>query len=455
VAAAGDEKFFDAVVVAVLHDAAAAVLPGGQLGTVLAKYAARAIFNLLAGLVPAERAAKLDAVTRVPVDRARDITARRAVESGLSADQQATVVDYLSAVPMSARQALHRWNDDGRVTTLPSQLPRSPDEMARFLPIRPPHFRPGDKIPAHDLRLETLLGQGGFAEVWMARSTEVAAAPPVALKFCLDPELVPSLKREIELLSRLADRDPDKDFVRLLHTAYSADPPFLVYEYVDGGNLAGWLEGFDGRPPAPDDVVAILKMTARAVAVAHREGIVHRDLKPANLLITRQGRVKVSDFGIGAVMADFEARKADGARALTVRHAAFTPLYADPLRDPLAAPDPRDDVYAIGVVAYQLLLGNAAAQMAGGWQRHLKERGVPARLVTVVDTCVAPPKQRYADAGAVLAALERLSPAERSRPKRALRQPAAPSALSFCHNCGAPAVSGNLFCTGCGYRYPV
>src|SRR3546814_15630083 len=104
---------------------------------------------------------------------------------------------------MPARQALHRWDDAGRVTTLLSQLPRTPEEMLRFVPLRPPHFQPGTKLPGYDYCLDALLGQGGFAEVWKAHNTELAGQPPVALKFCLDEALLPSLRREIRLLDRL------------------------------------------------------------------------------------------------------------------------------------------------------------------------------------------------------------------------------------------------------------
>src|SRR3546814_4823290 len=117
-------------------------------------------------------------------------------------------------------------------------------------------------------------------------------------------------------------------------------------------------------------------MTARAVAVAHGHGIVHRDLKPANLLVTREGRVKVADFGIGAVMS--ESGEGSGARAAatqpTFLHLAHTPVYSDPLRDRSAVPDPRDDVYALGVIGYQLLVGSDAARTEGGRRRYREAR---------------------------------------------------------------------------------
>src|SRR3546814_18550589 len=77
--------------------------------------------------------------------------------------------------------------------------------MLRFVPLRPPHFQPGTKLAGYDYCLDTLLGQGGFAEVWKAHNTERAGQPPVALKFCLDEALLPSLRREIRLLDRRSE----------------------------------------------------------------------------------------------------------------------------------------------------------------------------------------------------------------------------------------------------------
>ncbi|MGF1629753.1 MAG: serine/threonine-protein kinase [Kiloniellaceae bacterium] len=465
----GEEVFQD-LVTAALRDVAGMVLPGSHTAMALAPHVGRAFLRILKKYRESDQPRILDAFTRLPFSWTFGIAAKRVAETDLDEDLKTELVKYLSAIPMTSRQALHRWDDGGHVTTLLSQLPHSPEQMARFLPIRPPHFLPGYKIPGYDFRLETLLGQGGFAEVWKARNTELAGQPPVALKFCLNEALLPSLKREIQLLDRLKGYSSAKDFVQLQQTAYSADPPFLVYEYIDGGNLANWLDSFEGRAPQPQEVISVLKMTARAVAVAHDNSIVHRDLKPANLMITREGRVKVGDFGIGAVMAESEARTADGrdgeATHPTLLHAAHTPVYSDPMRDRFAPPDPRDDVYAIGVVGYQLLIGNVASRMEGGWRRYLEVRGVPGDLIEVIDTCVAPPEQRYTSAGALLAALEvapKTTKPKAEKPKAAKPKPRTPkpepkpkpkAVMKFCHSCGARAPAAKRYCTVCGYRFP-
>ncbi len=215
--------------------------------------------------------------------------------------------------------------------------------MQKANPIRPPRFHHGSQVAGHDYCLELLLGQGGFAEVWKAHHILRKTQPPVALKFCLDPTLLVSLQREIDVLDVLSTPSAREDFVRLRGTAYSADPPFLIYEDVDGGDLTAWLASFGGKPPSVRDVVRVLRMTTRALAFAHNHGVVHRDLKPANLLVTREGRIKVADFGIGALMAHAEAQNERGKSltGATLLRGACTPFYADPRLSPGGSPDPR------------------------------------------------------------------------------------------------------------------
>src|SRR5205807_10293691 len=131
---------------------------------------------------------------------------------------------------------------------------------------------------------------------------------PAALKFCLDDDSARLLRNEAELLRRVMGQGPHPGIVQLRDTSLSADPPALRYELVAGGDLAGLIRERRTRGGlAPAQAFAILQQLTEAVAFAHGHGIVHRDLKPANVLVPGDAgghlRVKVADFGIGAVAA--------------------------------------------------------------------------------------------------------------------------------------------------------
>ena len=360
------------------------------------------------------------------------------------------LTNYLSAVPMTARRAISRIDDNDTPTTLLTQLPRQHSDLFRFLPLRPPRFQPGDEVPGHDYRVETLLGQGGFAEVWKSTHTLRKTLPPVALKFSLDTKLLVSLKREIQLLERLDGHAHPEDFVRLHETAYNADPPFLVYEFVDGGDVSGWLASFRGERPSPANVVRLLKMAARGLAFAHDRGVVHRDLKPSNLLVTREGRLKISDFGIGAIMADANARagRDESAAGATILQGSYSPLYVDHLSSDRLEADPQADVFALGVIAYQLLSGDTSRPMVPAWRADLQANDVPALLLDFIGTCVDIPSRRFANGSGLLRALSTMSLDAPTLAHSRVRD----FGNRFCRRCGRNLVPGARFCTRCRTR---
>jgi predicted Ser/Thr protein kinase len=302
------EDFLRDAIRAFAEDIAGFLVPGSHLGVVLIERLGpifcKAAWDWLYQRKPTHQQQALNGLTQLPVERVHRTIETELARYSFGAQEKADILTYLSAIPMAARQAIHRPDDGGRPTTLLSQLPQSPTDLLRFVPLRPPRFRPSDRVPGYDYQCERLLGQGGFGEVWKAQHILRATQPAVALKFCLDPTLAVSLKQEIRVWDILNGPHASEGFVRLYDTAYSAAPPFLIYEYIDGGDLTAWLASFDGKRPSVREVLRVLKMTARALAVAHQHGIVHRDLKPANLLVTREGRIKISDFGIGAIMGD-------------------------------------------------------------------------------------------------------------------------------------------------------
>ncbi|MCQ8118973.1 protein kinase domain-containing protein [Methylomonas rosea] len=263
--------------------------------------------------------------------------------------------------------------------------------------------------------------------------------------------MLASLRTEIKVYDVLKYH-PEPDYlVRLLGTAYSANPPFLIYEFVDGGDLTAWLAGFDGSKPTSNSVLKILKMAAKALAYCHDQGVVHRDLKPANLLVTRDGRVKISDFGIGAITAQAQMLKElTRVTGATVLRNAYTPLYADISQRRGETPAPSVDVYALGVIAYQLLLGDVSREMGPAWRAELEECNVPTQVQDLIAACVDLPRKRLANATAVLSAINQIdSDKPVSKVDRATRQRRTDN---YCIACGHKIQVDDKFCNGCGRK---
>ena len=368
----------------------------------------------------------LDGLAGMTPDRAVSICQDDIRATDLPDETKASLEAWVSAVPHAVRQATRRVNDGGMTQTLVSQLPRTEVEMARFVPLRPPRFRQGTPVEGQDYVLDGLLGQGGFGEVWRARNPFRPSQPPVVLKFCLDDTVRASLRREIDLLDKVSAAGEHPNIVRINHTFYNANPPFLSFEYVDGGDLGAWLAAFDGTPPSSDQVLDLLTKAARGLAFAHQRGVVHRDIKPANILVSAAGAVKIGDFGIGAL-----TPKADGRlmreTGMTQLLGAATPLYTDPERRD-EEPSAQEDVFSLGKIGIQLLLSDLSRDVPPSWEDELEEIGVDAAVIRVLKGCVRSRRNRYADGAALCAALAPLaSVAEEPAAAPSAPEPAAPA----------------------------
>jgi len=279
---------------------------------------------------------------------------------------------------------------------------------------------PGSSNPGR-YRFGELIATGGMGEVWKA--TDTALDRPVAIKL-LKPEYADdSVNRQrfdSEARHAAALHHPHIAAVYdvgEMPTASGLMRPYLVMEYVDGEPLSSLL---DGRPLEPEVVRDLLGQAGDAIAAAHRAGIVHRDLKPANLLITKDREVKVTDFGI--------ARAASSSSITGTGQVMGTPQYLSPEQARGEAATAASDVYSLGIVAFECLVGHRPFQKETPVATAIAQiydpvpplpESVPADLRQVVSTALAKdPHDRYPDAAAFTAALRGLTPRATDTPPR-------------------------------------
>jgi formylglycine-generating enzyme required for sulfatase activity len=381
---------------------------------------------------PAELQAEARQVAQLTPEEARR-QAEQVVAEEAGAQPEAVrraLTAYLAQVPAAIRQSQRCPADPSGRTLLGLSLIKS-DDVLPWLPARMPRYQPGDRPPGiGDWELEELLGVGGFGEVWRARNPHLTE--PVALKFCLDPEAAQWLRHEASLLGRVMRQGRHPGIVPLLDTYLNGDPPCLKYEYVAGGDLSGLIGQWRHTPP-PDhggECTRLMRELADIVAFAHQldPPIVHRDLKPANILLQPGDdgavRARVADFGIGGIAAR-QAREQGtrpGTRGLflaTALRGACTPLYASPQQQRGEAPDPRDDVYALGVIWYQMLTGDLLTGASADWRDEIEDRRLPDGALHLLGSCLASRVEKRPASAAVLSdELARLcAPAAAPSPK--------------------------------------
>ena len=267
-----------------------------------------------------------------------------------------------------------------------------------------------DVLFADRYRLERRLGVGGMATVQLAFDTRLerhVAVKLLAEHLAEDRNFVSRFRREALSVARLVH--PNIVQVYDFGTDERSGRQYIVMEYVDGSSCAEILREL-GRLE-PEDAVSILTQACRGLAYAHRHGVVHRDVKPGNLLRSRDGgQVKLADFGI--------AKAAEQSDITKVGSVLGTAAYLAPEQARGEPAGPASDMYALGVVSYQLLGGrlpyeaasltDLARQQEAGRppQLHELDPRIPLGLSLAVDQALArDPADRYGDAGEMEKAL--------------------------------------------------
>jgi serine/threonine protein kinase len=254
-----------------------------------------------------------------------------------------------------------------------------------------------------EYRIERLIGHGTMAEVYLA--AHIAQGYPAAIKIIhehllMDPNFIDRFRREAKILS-------DLDHPHITHIyGYEFFPKqaYIVMEYLGGGTLADRLKiCHEHKENLPlSDVLAIIEPISSATDYAHEHGLIHRDIKPANILFRENHDPVLTDFGLAFVMSD---PRLSASNTIT-----GTPAYLSPEQAKGNPGDSRSDVYALGVVLYEMLSGFTPFQgnVISVVMKHISEpppsirsfgRYLPRRIEDVVLKALEKqPHQRYQSA---------------------------------------------------------
>ena len=235
------------------------------------------------------------------------------------------------------------------------------------------------------IELLEAIARGGMGTVWKAR--HLALGRTVAVKF-LAPELAAhhDFERRLEREARALAMLSHPGIVAVHDFGRQDGFGYIVMEYVEGRALSAMI------PLPAEQAVGITRQVLDALAYAHRRGVVHRDVKPENVLVDEGGRVKVTDFGIARIVGG-EPEPGITARGVLIG----TPRYLAPEALAGAPPDPRMDVFAVGVMLREMVEGVVSKAPSR----------LPASLAKIVARAVDPdPDRRYAGAADMALALE-------------------------------------------------
>jgi eukaryotic-like serine/threonine-protein kinase len=205
-----------------------------------------------------------------------------------------------------------------------------------------------DTVLGGRYRLLERVAVGGQGEVWRAEDTSLGRAAAVKVlrgEYADSAEFRDRFRMEARNAAGLSH--PSVAQVFDYDEGRGGAPPYLVMEYVDGEALSATIAR--EAPLPPDRVLGVVVAAASALAAAHAAGIVHRDVKPGNLLLARDGSVKMADFGI--------ARAVDTVPLTRTGTLMGTPLYLAPEQAAGMPATPASDLYALGLIAYEMLTG--------------------------------------------------------------------------------------------------
>lgn len=261
-----------------------------------------------------------------------------------------------------------------------------------------------------NFRIQRLLGQGGMATVYSGE--DVKLGRPVAIKV-LDKRYRnhPAYAKRFVNEARMMAKWRHENIIQIYYADNDQDIQYFVMEYVDGRDLSAAINALHerGRLMPAAEVLRIGHAVASALDYAHRHGVVHRDVKPSNILLSKDGRILLGDFGLALEVRDGSLGTAFG-----------SPHYISPEQARRSADAvPQSDLYSLGVILYEIFTGfvpfndpspeNVALQhisILPPAPRTLNPAISPAVEAVLLKALAKSPKERYASGAALMSALE-------------------------------------------------
>jgi serine/threonine protein kinase len=250
------------------------------------------------------------------------------------------------------------------------------------------------------LQVLSLIARGGMGVVYRARQPDldrIVALKILSPELAADPEFAQRFNGEAKVLALLSH----PNIVQVYDFGRAADLYYLVMEYVEGVSLRQVLQG---KRPGSDEILRILSQICTALEYAHIQGVVHRDIKPENILIGTGGLVKIADFGLAKIM----RREGQSGPVTQTRQVMGTPQYMAPEQsENLPGLDHRADIYALGVILYEMLTG---LPPRGMFQPPSQSAQVDRRLDGIVKKALERvPEHRYQRASELKTDIDRVA----------------------------------------------
>jgi hypothetical protein len=371
----------------------------------------------------AVRRSAIGELADLPAARAR-IEAVAAIDSfaaNASIDDRARAVEYLCALPRFSQRALVLDPSTGGFA-LPSGV--APDDflaLLGLLPIDVPPYSPGSILPDTPYTLNDLAGGGSLGVFY--RGTD-SSGSPLLIKVCTDPAQVALLRQHAGRITPPVSNERWSDrLVRLVALELAHPTPFVVWEHAPSGDLTMLLTNLKhqtGRGLSPEDVFRLIEQIVEGLGFAHALGMVHGDLKPANVLVSGD-TLRLADLGAGIATAAHAVTHSEiGEKAFAqlkpseqvrVVRGLGSRLYLSPEQQREEIPGPRDDLYSLGVLWDQLLIGDFTRPLQPDWKTELEEKHhVPQEHSDLIARCIGPWEGRPRDGGALLALMRPQEP---------------------------------------------